>query len=397
MSDALAIRLRDEIRAGGPITFARFMEVALTDPEHGYYTRGASRPARAGDFLTAPEMDPVFGLTLARQVDECWRLLGEPAIFTLREHGAGSGALAVSIVEGLRADRSGLVVARSDGPAPLRYEPVEIDGRRREALVPRLAETAPEVVVGEPDPGQRMTGFVLANELVDALPVHRVAGRPGGIDEVLVGWDDDPAAPLGGRFTDVVAEPTTAALAARLTDEGVVLAEGQPAEVRLADADWTAGVARDLERGYVLVVDYGAPAADLYDPARRPAGTLLAYAGHRALGDVYADPGDQDLTAHVDATALERAATASGLDVLGRTTQAAFLLGCGLEEVFGRLRADPALTPERYLVLRSAVRRLLDPRLLGGFFVLALSRGVPPEARALRGFESVAGGPRTGG
>ena len=121
MSDALAIRLRDEIPAGGPITFARFMEVALTDPEHGYYTRGAPRPAREGDFLTAPEMDPVFGLALARQVDECWRLLGQPAVFTLREHGAGSGGLAVSIVEGLRADRSSVVAAGPGGRAPLRY------------------------------------------------------------------------------------------------------------------------------------------------------------------------------------------------------------------------------------------------------------------------------------
>jgi SAM-dependent MidA family methyltransferase len=398
MSDLLAARLRDEIRAGGPITFARFMEVALIDPEHGYYTRGAPRPAREGDFLTAPEMDPVFGLVLARQVDECWRLLGRPDPFTLREHGAGSGALATAIAEGLRTDASGLVRAGWDGRAPLRYEPVEIDARRRETLVARLAETAPEVVVREPDPGDRMTGLVLANEMVDALPVHRVVGRPGsaaGIAEILVGWVDDPAVPVGGRFTDVLAEPTTPALAARLADEGIALADGQPAEVRLVDADWVAGVARDMESGYVLVIDYGAPAAELYDPARRPAGTLLAYAGHRALDDVYGDPGDRDITAHVDATALERAAAASGLEVLGRTSQAAFLLACGLEEVFGGLRADPSLTPERYLALRSAVRRLLDPRLLGGFFVLALGRALPPEARRIRG---VAGprGPLTG-
>jgi SAM-dependent MidA family methyltransferase len=409
MSDLLAARLRDEIRLGGPITFARFMAVALTDPEHGYYTRGAPRPAREGDFLTAPEMDPVFGLVLARQVDECWRLLGSPDPFTLREHGAGSGALVTAIVEGLRENGSTLVAAGATGRAPLRYEPVEIDLVRLRELVTRLGALAPEVevaappalpsgavppsgaapsVAGAPAAGDRMTGLILANELVDALPVHRVVGRPGsvpGIDEILVGWADDPAAPLGGRFTDVVAVPTTPALAARLADEGIVLADGQPAEVRLVDVDWVAGVARDLERGYVLVIDYGAPASELYDPVRRPAGTLLAYAGHRALDDVYADPGDRDITAHVDATALERAAAASGLEVLGRTAQAGFLLACGLEEVFGRLRADPSLTPERYLTLRSAVRRLLDPRLLGGFFVLALGRALPPEARRIRG------------
>lgn len=385
MSDALSLRLRDEIRAGGPITFARFMEVALTDPELGYYTRGAPRPAREGDFLTAPEMDPVFGRTVARQVDDCWRLLGEPATFTLREHGAGSGALAISIVEGLRADGSWLVRVGPDGRGPLRYEPVEIDVRRREAFVARLAEAAPEVVVGEPAAGDRITGLVLANELVDALPVHRVVGRANDLGEVLVGWAEAPAEPLGGHFVDVVGAPSSPALAARLAAEGIVLADGQAAEVRLADEGWVAGVARDLRRGHVLVIDYGAPAADLYDPARRPDGTLLAYADHRALADVYAEPGDRDLTAHVDITALEGAAVAYGLAVLGRTTQAGFLLACGLEEVFGALRTDPATTMERYLSTRSAVRRLLDPRLLGGFFVLALGRDLPPGAERLRG------------
>jgi SAM-dependent MidA family methyltransferase len=386
MSDVLAARLRDEIRYGGPITFARFMEVALTDPQHGYYTRGAPRPAREGDFLTAPEMDPVFGLVLARQVDECWRLLGRPDPFVLREHGAGSGALAAAIIDGLRADGSGLVAAGPGGTVPLWYEPVEIDPARLGDLLARLAGIAPEVTVAaSPTEGAPMTGLVLANELVDALPVHRVVGRAGGIGEILVGWEDDPRAPLGGRFADVVADPSTPALAARLAREGIILAEGQQAEVRLDDAPWMAGVARDLERGYVLVIDYGAPAAELYDSARRPAGTLLAYAGHRAFDDVYTDPGDRDITAHVDVTALERAAAASGLEVLGRTSQAAFLLACGLEEVFGGLRADPSLTPERYLTLRSAVRRLLDPRLLGGFFVLALGRALPPEARRIRG------------
>jgi SAM-dependent MidA family methyltransferase len=392
MSDALAARLRDEIRAAGPITFARFMEAALTDPEHGYYTRGAPRPSREGDFLTAPEMDPIFGLTLARQVDDCWRLLGRPDPFVLREHGAGSGALAVAIVEGLRADGSDLLLPGSSDRPALVYEPVEVDRLRLEALVARLAAAAPEVVVRPvptDDPGRAaLTGVVLANELVDALPVHRVVGRPerpDGIAEVLVGWEEVPGTPANGRFVDVVGDPTTPALAARLAAEGIVLSEGQSAEIRLADAGWVDAVALGLARGYVLVIDYGAPAAELYDATRRPVGTLLAYAGHRALDDVYTDPGDRDLTAHVDVTALEAAAAAAGLEVLGRTTQAAFLLACGLEEVFGRLRSDPALTPERYLTLRSAVRRLLDPRLLGGFFVLALGRDLPPEARRIRG------------
>ena len=200
-----------------------------------------------------------------------------------------------------------------------------------------------------------------------------------------MGWEDDPAAPTGGRLVDVLADPTTPALAARLAAEGVALAEGQPAEVRLADEPWLDDVSRDLARGYVLVIDYGAPAADLYDPARRPAGTLLAYRGHRVHDDVLADPGDQDVTAHVDLTSLERAGAARGLDPLGRTTQARLLAGCGIADIFEAVRSDPGTTAEEYLALRSAVGRLLDPWRLGGFAVVVLGRALPPGAERLRG------------
>jgi SAM-dependent MidA family methyltransferase len=388
MSDALTARLRDEIRAGGPIAFARFMEVALADPADGYYTRPEPRPTREGDFLTAPEMDPIWGHALARQVDECWRLLGSPAAFTLREHGAGSGALAASVVAGLRADGSGLLAPGQGGRVPLRIEPVEINPFRRRELADRLAALAPEVAVADPVPGEPITGLVVANELVDALPVHRVVGGTDGMAEVLVGWRDEPIAPLGGRFVDVVADPTTPALAARLDAEGIVLEDGQAAEVRLADEPWIDAVMRDLRRGHVLVIDYGAPARELYDPALRPAGTLLAYLGHRAIDDVYTDPGGRDITAHVDVTSLERRAAVRGLAVLGRTTQAGFLAGCGLEDLLEAIRSDPATTFDRYLVLRSSIRRLLDPRLLGGFFVLALGCDLPPGADHLRGLGS---------
>jgi SAM-dependent MidA family methyltransferase len=430
VSDILARSLRDEIRAGGPITFARFMEVALTDPAHGYYMQEVARPTRGGDFLTAPEMHPVFGWTVARQVDDCWRLLGRPAPFTVREYGAGSGALLEAIVSGLRTDRSGLLAAGDDGRVPLRLEPVEVNPHRRTELAARLAAAAPEVEVADAVGGVPLVGLVLANEFVDALPVHRVTVRHGGLREVLVGWeeaagldspaadpgdvdatapgtaipgvgtasreaDDGASAPaaregasavaLGGRFVDVLADPTTPALAERLASEGIELAEGQQAEVRLTDGPWLDDIARDLGRGHVLVVDYGAPAAELYDPARRPAGTLLAYRGHAALDDVTTDPGDRDLTAHVDLTALEDGARSRGIALLGRTSQARFLAGCGLEDLVETVRSDPATTLETYLALRSAVARLLDPRATGGFTVLLLGRDLPPGAERLRG------------
>ena len=431
MSEVLARRLRDEILAGGPITFARFMEVALTDPEHGYYMQAAARPTREGDFLTAPEMHPIFGWTVARQVHDCWDLLGRPDRFTVREYGAGSGALLEAIVAGLRAGRSGLLTAGDDGRVPLRLEPVEVNPHRRAELAARLAAAASDVEVAEPVPGVPITGLVLANEFVDALPVHRVTGRDGGMREVLVGWevaapadrtartshaassaapgadrpDALPSAPasehapepepapdiaassaaVDGRFVDVLADPTTPALAERLASEGVVLADGQDAEIRLADGLWMDEVARDLGRGHVLVIDYGAPAAELYDPARRPAGTLLAYRRHEVRADPCADPGDQDLTAHVDLTALEDGARRRGLAPLGRTSQAHFLAACGLGDLLETVRSDPATTFETYLAVRSAIGRLLDPRAMGGFAVIALGRDLPRDAGHLRG------------
>jgi SAM-dependent MidA family methyltransferase len=425
VSDALPRLIRDEILARGPMTFARFMELALAEPELGYYAQPAARPTREGDFLTAPELHPVFGRVLARQVDDCWRLLGSPDPFTIREYGAGSGALAAAIVDGLRADGSGLL-GRSRAGAPngpgasaaaaasdaagasaaagapaaspeaptavLRYEPVELNAYRRAELRERLATAAPEVAVTDPTPGRPVVGVVLANEFIDALPVHRVAMDCGVLREVLVGWEDDATVPDRGRLVDVVADPTTPALAARLHDEGVRLAEGQLAEVRLADEAWLDEIARDLGRGYVIAIDYGAPAADLYDPTRRPVGTLLAYRGHRVHDDVLADPGEQDITAHVDLTALDRAGSARGLAPIGRTTQARFLAGCGLGDLLEAVRSDPATTFEGYLAFRSALGRLLDPRAMGGFAVVVLGRGLTPGAERLRGLSEAAPG-----
>ena len=418
MSDALLLLVRDEIRARGPMTFARFMELALAEPELGYYAQPAARPTREGDFLTGPELHPVFGRALARQVDDCWRLLGCPDPFTVREYGAGSGALAAAIVEGLRADVSALLRPSATGAssrlgpsragassatgassragrapaAVLHYEPVELNAYRRTELRERLGTAAPEVGVADPTPDGAFVGLVLANEFIDALPVHRVAMDGGALREILVGWDDDPTVQAGGRLVDIVADPTTPALAARLRGEGVRLEDGQLAEVRLADEAWLDEIARDLARGYVIAIDYGAPAAELYDSARRPAGTLLAYRGHRVHGDVLADPGEQDITAHVDLTALERADPARGLAPIGRTTQARFLAACGLGDLLEIVRSDPATTFEGYLAFRAALGRLLDPRAMGGFAVVVLGRGLPSGADRLRGLGGQAPG-----
>lgn len=367
---ALVARLREEIGRDGPITFARFMAVALYDPDGGYYGAPTARPGPAGDFLTAPEAHPIFGWTIARALEDAWALLDRPAAFTLVEHGAGTGTLALAILEGLRRSGSPLL-------ARLRYEPVELVATRREELLARLAAAGVGDRVTPADPATAptpapVTGVVLANELLDALPVHRVTVADGRLRELLVGWD-------GSGFVDVPADPTTPALAARLADEGVVLAEGQRAEICLALDDWVAGVARRLDRGLVLVVDYGHEAPELYGPTRRE-GTLRTYLRHMAGADPYVHVGRQDLTAHVDLTALRRAAERHGLRHLGTASQAHFLLGSGVEGLLAAVRDDPATGLGEYAALRSALMRLLDPAATGGFRVVVLGRGVPDDA-----------------
>ncbi len=234
----------------------------------------------------------------------------------------------------------------------------------------------------EPADDRPVTGIVLANEVLDALPVHRVVQRGDELLEVRVGLD-------GTRFVDIETAPSTPALFVRLAAEGVTLADGQRAEVCLALDDWVARAAAGLARGVLLLIDYGYPAAELYDPVRRRDGTLRAYVRHTVHDDPYVHVGRQDLTAHVDVDAVVRAAESADLTHLGTTTQAEFLVGLGMDERLRAIQTDPSTTMEAYLAVRSSVMRLLDPAATGRFRVMAFGRDWPvsPEGSvALAGF-----------
>lgn len=367
--EALVQRICEEIERTGPLTFARFMELALYDPEYGYYAT-AVRVGRSGDYLTAPEAHPIFGWVIARQLWELWDLLDRPALFTLIEYGPGTGTLALSLFEYL---------ARTvpDFLERLRYRPVEVSRAALDALVDRLVDSgfASLLALEERD---AVTGIVLANEVVDALPVHRVCWREGQLWELFVDWD-------GERFVEVLGPPSIGALAHWLERLGVQLREGQTTELCLAMVDWVADVARVLARGYVLVLDYGFPAPERYDPVRFPKGTVRTYFRHSVGDDPLQSPGVQDITAHVDFTMLGLAAQERGFTVLGLTTQAEFLAQAGLGEVLVQLQAEPGMTAERYLAARAAALHLLDPAGMGRFRVLLLGKGVP-EGVLLSGF-----------
>jgi SAM-dependent MidA family methyltransferase len=344
-SRALMERIAAELAAERNwISFARYMELALYEPGLGYYAGGAAKLGQAGDFITAPELGALFGHTLARQVGA----LLEPGMAIL-EFGAGSGALAAALLEALPAGQPYYIVEPS----------AELAARQRERLGARARwlERLPE----------RFRGVVLANEVLDAMPVHAVAWTRGGIfergvcaNEGLLAWSDRQAA--------------GAVLAAARAIEVVLPPSGRyESELGLAGRAWVGTLAGMLEAGVILVVDYGFPAREYYHP-QRSMGTLMCHYRHRAHGDPFHLPGLQDITAHVDFSALAHAAADAGLDVLGYASQADFLLDCGLADILGQADAGDV---HRYAPLAAQANTLLSPAEMGELFkVLAVGRGV---------------------
>ncbi len=357
----LVDELRTRIEREGRITFAHFMRIALYHPGYGYYVNSVARPGRGGDFLTAPEAHPIFGYTLARQIAQMADLLGRPQPFTLREYGAGAGTLALALLEGLHVERPDLLPT-------LRYEPVEINPARLSDLRRTLIDDGFDVQLAGPSETS-LTGCILANEFLDAMPVHRVVMQDGALAERYVVWRD-------GWFTEESGPPSTPALEHYLADGGIELVDGQIAEINLEMTDWIGTIAARLARGYVLLIDYGYRAAKLFGPDYRD-GTLRAYYQHTVSDDPFRAIGNQDLTAHVDFSALERSARAHGLYVLGLTTQADFLSGAGIGELLVAAQQWEGMTFDDYVALRSAVIRMIEPGAMGRFRVLILGRDVP--------------------
>jgi SAM-dependent MidA family methyltransferase len=367
---ALVEAIRTEITAAGEqISFARFMELALYHPEHGYYLSEVRRPGRGGDFLTAPEASPYFGLTIARQIGECWERLERPNRFVVREYGAGVGGLAYDIIAGLTTEFPEVVEA-------LEYRLVEPNRHRLAQALAAMEEVGLGPLVQAEAPGSELepvVGVVLANEVADALPVHRLIVRDGELQERFVTWHQ-------GWFAELEEEPTDEAVEAfdALLSEGVRFGEGDAADVSPAASAWFAEAGRGLERGYAIVIDYGYPAKELYQ-AHRLEGTVRGYYGHTVTDDPFLRIGEQDLTAHVDFTALQRAGESAGMTLAGFTTQGAFLASLGLGDMLVQLQQEPMASVADYLAAQAAVFRLIDPGGLGRFGVLLMAKNASVE------------------
>jgi SAM-dependent MidA family methyltransferase len=366
----LAARLAERIRRRGPMPFAEYMDACLYHPQHGYYTK--PNQLRGRDYFTNADVKPLFGRLLTRQLEEMWVFLGRPNPFWLVEAGAASGALAKVVLD--FAARTS-----SDFYAALRYRAVEISQARREAQAALLDEhirrgrfaSAAEL------PCDIGVGCVFSNELLDALPVHRVVQERGNLREFYV-------ANRGAGLCDQSAGLSSPRIAAYFDRQGIELREDQQAEAGLAACDWIREAGARLRRGFILTIDYGRDAGELYDECRMR-GTLLAYKGHRASEEFFRAPGEQDLTAHVNFTALDLWGRESGLARTGLVSQTNFLLA--LARKSNLVDIDPEGATEREKSrLRLLFKTLINPEGMGETFqVLIQHKGV--ETPALTGLQ----------
>jgi SAM-dependent MidA family methyltransferase len=366
----LALILAKQIRAHGPITFAEYMEACLYHPEHGYYTKPEQTPRR--DYFTSVDASTIFGRLLARQFYEMWTLLGRPSPFVLAEVGAGAGALAKQILD---------FTAESlpEFDAALRFIAVERSAMRRElqskSLESHIARGKFTSSCELPD--EISGGCIFSNELIDAFPVHRVVREGSELREIYVELGKDGLCEQAGPLS-------SPALGEYFAGEQVTLQDEQQAEVNQVACEWVTKAAQKLRRGFVLTIDYGHEAAELYDE-RHMRGTLLAYERHRASEDFFRAPGEQDLTAHVNFTALDRCGRRGGLARTGFTSQSNFLLGLARHSDFADLQSSGMSEAEKTRA-RLLFKTLVHPEGMGETFqVLIQHKGI--EAPRLAGLE----------
>ena len=357
------------------ITFADYMDLVLYHRQYGYYASSAERISEDGDFLTSPHLAPDFGEMLAIQLYQIWQILGEPQLFNIVEMGAGQGLLAAQILE---------------------YSS-RIDPNFFQSIDYIIIETAPAMIVAQQVrlkdlpvrwcewaeiPDRSISGCFLSNELIDALPVHQVVVVEQQLQEVYVINGDDERV-----FTETIAELSTDKLAEYWQLNQIDLLSGKypdryRTEVNLAALGWLEQVFKKLQRGYAISIDYGYTADRYYNPMRSQ-GTLQCYYQHAHHNDPYINIGNQDLTAHVDFTALDRQGELLGLHTVGFIQQGMFLMALGLGTRIAEISNISSGDIQSLLRRRQNLHQLIDPMGLGKFGVLVHSYGLTPEEQEI--------------
>lgn len=357
-SERVQARIRAEIAATGPISFARFMQLALYEPGLGYYSAGARKFGRDGDFVTAPEISPLFSWSLANQCVEVLITLDGGDIFEL---GAGSGIMALEILRELERQEC----------LPIHYYILEVSAdlkhRQQQLLQSQLPTHLYERICWLENLPKEFTGIILANEVLDAMPVHKFKMK-NVMHACCVDWQNN-------QFVWQDIEITDQLLLTALHQLEIDFSQHYESEINLLLPSWIASLADCLQRGLILLIDYGFPRQEYYHPCRSM-GTLMCHYQHRAHSDPFFLPGLQDITAHVDFTAVALAAYAQGLSLYGFTHQAAFLLNCGITQYLTVQQDDPLANYQR----NQQVKQLTLPSEMGELFkVIGFGREIKPQ------------------
>jgi len=358
-------RIEQEIREQGPIPFSRYMDLCLYDRDAGYYARAKEQFGKGGDFYTASDVHAVFGRLIARQFDEMWRVLGAPERIEIVELGPGRGLFARDVIEWSRQKFPHFFAA-------LHYTLVERSAALREKLASTLSEyiTLEKASVGGDLESRSSTenAIVFANEFFDALPAEVLSNH--GV--MRVGWE-------AGRFTESFVSASPAEME-YLDRYSIHPGEGERVEAGLEAQRWMPRIAAAVPRGFVVVIDYGYTREELL--AGRHRGTIMCYRRHSASDNPYEAPGEQDITAHVNFTALRAAGEQAGLACLGLLTQSQFLMGIGEATQFSDAFEDARLPQER-AKRALQLKHLVTPAGMGETFdVLVMSKGVEKEKAA---------------
>jgi SAM-dependent MidA family methyltransferase len=356
------------------ITFAEYMDLVLYHPQHGYYASNSEQISKSGDFLTSPHLADDFGEMLAIQLYQIWQILGEPQPFIIVEMGAGQGLLAAQI----------LVYSQQKHPDFFRsidYIIIETAPAMIGAQQARLADLPVRWCDWTDIPDRSITGCFLSNELIDALPVHQVVVAKDKLQEIYVNIGEKNRV-----FNEKIDELSTDKIAKYWQFNQIdLLSDRYPddyrTEVNLAALDWLKLVARKLQRGYIISIDYGYSADRYYNPMRSQ-GTLQCYYQHAHHNDPYINIGNQDLTAHVDFTALQNQGELLGLQTVGFTQQGLFLMALGLGDRIAAISSSGGEI-QSLLQRRQNLHQLIDPIGLGKFGVLIQSQGLTPTEQQL--------------
>ncbi|SCY54600.1 SAM-dependent methyltransferase, MidA family [Nitrosospira sp. Nl5] len=377
-SRAVLELIRAEIAAaGGWISFARYMELALYTPGMGYYSGGAAKFGGAGDFVTAPEISSLFGMAVARQAAQVLQLM-DGGGGDILEFGAGTGKLALDL----------LLELEKLGSLPEQYFILEVSAelqQRQRQLFERFAPHLSAQVIWLEHFPAKFKGLMLANEVLDAMPVHLVMWRDAGLFERGVAWGGDNFSWSERALTEGELYEAACQLTPPIDpDSGA--AGAYVSEISLVARGFMRSLARILQQGAVVLIDYGFGRSEYYH-SQRNRGTLMCHYRHHAHADPFYLPGLQDITSHVDFTAVANAATAAGLELLGYTTQANFLINCRITETLARTSVD---STKEYLPLANQLQKLTSPAEMGELFkVIAVGRNIfQPLTGFIRGDKS---------